>query len=93
MPWIYLPFGDRIHSKLHWHFQIKCVLTLIVIGPYEKFITGNGSCAVSIHGANTYPFIDSHLESLQRDIDEVARKYSGGLIGQWGLIESISDNP
>jgi nucleoredoxin len=81
MPWLALPFGDRIWSKLHRHFQIKCVPTLIVIGPDGKFITDDGSCAVSIHGAKAYPFTDSHLASLQREMDEVAEKYSGGWIG------------
>jgi nucleoredoxin len=69
MPWLVLPFGDRIRSKLHQHFQIKCVQTLIVIGPYGKFITYDGNCVVLIHGAKDYPFIDSHLSSLQREMD------------------------
>jgi len=64
MAWLALPFGDRIWSKLHRHFQIKCVPTLIFIGTYLKFIIDDGSCAVSIHGAKAYPFTDSHLAIL-----------------------------
>jgi hypothetical protein len=46
-----------------------------------KFITNDGSCVVSIHGAKAYPFTDSRLVSLQREMDEVEENYSGGWIG------------
>jgi nucleoredoxin len=74
VPWLDLPFGDKIWSKLHRHYQIKCFPTLIVIVQDGKFITYYGSCAVSIHGAKAYPFTDSHLASLEREMDEVAEK-------------------
>jgi nucleoredoxin len=86
MPWLALPFGDRVRSKLNWHFQIKCVPTLIFIGPDGNFITYDDICTMSIHGPKAFSFNDSHLSILQRDMDEVTEKYNGGLIGLQGLI-------
>jgi len=67
--------------KLQGNFQIKCVPTLIFMDLDGKFITNDGSCVVSIHGAKAYPFTDIRLVSLQREMDEVEENYSGGWIG------------
>ena len=54
---------------------------MIVIGTDGKFITDDGNCVVLIHGAKDYPFTNSHLKILQREMDEIAEKYSRGWIG------------
>lgn len=58
MPWLALPFGDKTGKDLLLLFHVRHIPSLVVIGPDGKTVTEDAKDAVSIHGAEAYPFTD-----------------------------------
>uniref|UniRef100_A0A0D6QVY9 protein-disulfide reductase n=1 Tax=Araucaria cunninghamii TaxID=56994 RepID=A0A0D6QVY9_ARACU len=75
MPWLALPFGDKVKKDLGHYFQINGIPTLIIIGPDGKTVTTDGRNIVSVYGAKAYPFTDARLADLQKEIEEQVEKW------------------
>lgn len=71
MPWLALPFGDKTGKDLLLLFHVRHIPSLVVIGPDGKTVTEDAKDAVSIHGAEAYPFTDAHLERLDNKMEEL----------------------
>eukprot|EP01018_Ginkgo_biloba_P027560 Gb_39281 [translate_table: standard] len=74
MPWLALPYGDKLKKDLNKFFRVEGIPTLIVIGPDGKTVTTDARSLVSRHGAKAYPFTTERLEKLQKEIEESAGK-------------------
>ncbi|KAH9305975.1 hypothetical protein KI387_010379, partial [Taxus chinensis] len=74
MPWLALPFGDKTEKDLSHHFLKEGIPTLIVIGPDGKTVTDDAISAVSIFGAEAYPFTALQIGKLQKKIEDLAEK-------------------
>ncbi|KAL6351313.1 hypothetical protein AAG906_035105 [Vitis piasezkii] len=55
MPWLALPFKDRICKKLARYFELSALPTLVVIGPDGKTLHSNVAEAIQEHGIQAYP--------------------------------------
>ncbi|KAH9291533.1 hypothetical protein KI387_043278 [Taxus chinensis] len=75
MPWLALPFRDKIKKDLSCYFHVKGIPSLVIIGPDGKTVAANARDIVSVHGAKAYPFTDSRLAELQKEIEELAEKW------------------
>ncbi|XP_057844342.2 probable nucleoredoxin 1-2 isoform X2 [Cryptomeria japonica] len=74
MPWLALPFRDKVEKDLSRHFHTEGIPTLIVIGPDGKTMTDDAISAVSVFGAEAYPFTTLQIEKLQKEIEDLAGK-------------------
>jgi len=74
LPWLALPFADKTKKDLSALFRVRSIPSLIVVGPDGKTVTDNARSAVSTHGAKAYPFTDAHLESLEKEIEQIVEK-------------------
>ncbi|TJX53851.1 redoxin domain-containing protein, partial [Soehngenia saccharolytica] len=72
MPWLALPFGDKVKKDLSRYFRIKSIPSLLIIGPDGKTVTTDGKNIVSVHGAKAYPFTDARLIELQKEKEAAA---------------------
>ncbi|XP_057813851.2 probable nucleoredoxin 1 [Cryptomeria japonica] len=75
MPWLALPFGDKVKKDLSRYFHIKSIPSLVIVGPDGKTVTTYATNIVSAHGAKAYPFTDARLVELQKEIEAAAEKY------------------
>ena len=74
LPWLALPFADKTKKDLLALFPVRSIPSLIVVGPDGKTVIDNARSAVSTHGAKAYPFTDSHLERLEKEIEQMVEK-------------------
>lgn len=74
MPWLAYPFGDKTKKDLSKLFRVRGIPSLIVIGPDGKIVTENARTLLSTHGAKAYPFTDAHIESLEKEMEELVEK-------------------
>ncbi|XP_028784615.1 probable nucleoredoxin 2 [Neltuma alba] len=75
MPWLALPFGDPEIKRLVRHFDVQGIPTLVILGPDGKTITRNGRNLINLYQENAYPFTDSRVELLEKQLEEEAKDY------------------
>ncbi|CAK9163494.1 unnamed protein product [Ilex paraguariensis] len=61
MPWLALPFKDKLCGKLIRYFELRGLPTLVVIGPDGKTLNPNVAELIEEHGAEAYPFTPDKL--------------------------------
>ncbi|XP_062110319.1 probable nucleoredoxin 1 [Humulus lupulus] len=64
IPWLALPFKDKIIEKLVRYFELSTIPTLVIIGPDGKTVSSNVAEIVEDHGIDAYPFTPEKLASL-----------------------------
>lgn len=64
MPWLSLPFHDKICEKLARRFELRGIPTLVIIGPDGKTLAPNVTDLVEEHGFEAYPFTPETLAKL-----------------------------
>ncbi|TYJ49141.1 hypothetical protein E1A91_A01G114000v1 [Gossypium mustelinum] len=74
MPWLALPFGDPIIRTLAKYFDVQGIPCLIIIGPDGKTVTKQGRNLINLYQENAYPFTDAKLESLEKEMEEEAKR-------------------
>ncbi|KAK5845157.1 hypothetical protein PVK06_001311 [Gossypium arboreum] len=74
MPWLALPFGDPIIITLAKYFDVQGIPCLIIIGPDGKTVTKQGRNLINLYQENAYPFTDAKLESLEKEMEEEAKR-------------------
>merc|ERR1711915_49463 len=67
MPWLALPFEDKIQKKLFRYFQVKATPTLIVLGPDGKTVQMEALGLIQDYGIQAYPFTEERLKELQAE--------------------------
>ncbi|KAF3431258.1 hypothetical protein FNV43_RR25988 [Rhamnella rubrinervis] len=73
MPWLALPYDDeRIESLKLW-FDIKELPRVVVIGPCGRTVTTEALYMISVHGAKAFPFDETHLLSLRKELTTLPR--------------------
>ncbi|GLJ20352.1 hypothetical protein SUGI_0369580 [Cryptomeria japonica] len=75
MPWLALPFGDKVKKDLSQYFQIRGIPSLIMIGPDGKTVRKDGATIVRVHGAKAYPFTDACVAVLNKELEAAVEKY------------------
>ncbi|XP_059075687.1 probable nucleoredoxin 1 [Cryptomeria japonica] len=75
MPWLALPFGDKVKEDLSRYFSIKGIPSLVIVGPDGKTVTTDARNLLSVHGAKAYPFTDARLVELEKEMEVAAKKY------------------
>ncbi|KAL6351644.1 hypothetical protein AAG906_040998 [Vitis piasezkii] len=73
MPWLALPFKDRICKKLARYFELSALPTLVVIGPDGKTLHSNVAEAIQEHGIQAYPFTPEKFAELE-EIEKAKRE-------------------
>ncbi|CAN0847952.1 Probable nucleoredoxin 2 [Linum grandiflorum] len=73
MPWLALPFGDPNIKTLAKHFDVQGIPCLVILGPDGKTITTNGRSLINLYQDSAFPFTESKVESLEREMDEEAK--------------------
>ncbi|CAL1383827.1 unnamed protein product [Linum trigynum] len=73
MPWLALPFGDSNIKTLAKHFDVQGIPCLVILGPDGKTITTNGRSLINLYQENAFPFTDSKVEFLEKQMDEEAK--------------------
>lgn len=64
MPWLAVPFKDKVIEKLTRYFELSTLPTLVVIGPDGKTLNSNAAELVEEHGVDAYPFSPERLAEL-----------------------------
>ncbi|KAL6878464.1 hypothetical protein ACP4OV_012634 [Aristida adscensionis] len=67
MPWLAIPHGDKMCDKLLRYFELRCIPTLVLIGPDGKTLNSNIADIIEDHGFDAwegFPFDDEKLEIL-----------------------------
>ncbi|KAJ7957912.1 Thioredoxin, nucleoredoxin [Quillaja saponaria] len=72
MPWLALPFGDPSIKNLAKHFDVQGIPCLIILAPDGKTVTKQGRNLINLYQENAYPFTDTKLEQLEKQMDEEA---------------------
>ncbi|CAN1824714.1 Probable nucleoredoxin 2, partial [Linum perenne] len=73
MPWLALPFGDPNIKTLAKHFDVQGIPCLVILGPDGKTITTNGRSLINLYQDSAFPFTESKVEMLERQMDEEAK--------------------
>lgn len=73
MPWLALPFGDDEIKNLARYFDVQGIPCLVILGPDGKTITRHGRSLINLYQENAYPFTDSKVEMLEKQIEEEAK--------------------
>ncbi|KAI9109162.1 hypothetical protein K1719_019785 [Acacia pycnantha] len=82
MPWLALPFGEPEIRELARHFDVQAIPTLVILGPNGKTITRNGRNLINLYQENAYPFTNSKVEFLEKQLEEEAK----GLPSVWNVV-------
>lgn len=64
MPWLAIPFKDKICDKLVRYFELDSIPTLVVIGSDGKTLNSNVAELIEEHGIEAYPFSPEKLEEI-----------------------------
>ncbi|KAG5017214.1 hypothetical protein AAZX31_08G276400 [Glycine max] len=64
VPWLSLPFKDKICGKLARYFELSTLPTLVIIGPDGKTLHSNVAEAIEDHGVAAYPFTPEKFAEL-----------------------------
>ncbi|TKY58652.1 nucleoredoxin 1 [Spatholobus suberectus] len=64
VPWLSLPFKDKICVKLAQYFELSTLPTLVIIGPDGKTLHPNVAEAIEEHGIAAYPFTPEKFAEL-----------------------------
>lgn len=64
MPWLALPYQDKICVKLARYFKLSALPTLAIIGPDGKTVHSNVVGAIEEHGVSAYPFTPAKFSEL-----------------------------
>eukprot|EP00252_Welwitschia_mirabilis_P001358 TRINITY_DN1123_c0_g1_i1.p1 TRINITY_DN1123_c0_g1~~TRINITY_DN1123_c0_g1_i1.p1 ORF type:complete len:579 (+),score=110.09 TRINITY_DN1123_c0_g1_i1:346-2082(+) len=76
MPWLALPFDDEERkADISRVLQVMTIPSLIVAAPGGKFISFDTVSAVSMYGSRAYPFTETSLENLKKEIHDQAMKF------------------
>ena len=70
IPFLAVPFKDKICEKLAHYFELRRIPTLVIIGSDGKTVNSNAAELVEDHGIQAYPFTPEKLEELA----EIERK-------------------
>lgn len=73
MPWLALPFGDPEIKNLARHFDVQGIPCLVIIGPDGKTITEHGRNLINLYQENAFPFTDTKVELLEKQLEEEAK--------------------
>nr|CAD1827387.1 unnamed protein product [Ananas comosus var. bracteatus] len=66
MPWLAVPFKDRIIDRLVRYFELETVPTLVIIGSDGKTLHANAAELVEEYGIDAYPFSPEKLGRLSK---------------------------
>lgn len=69
VPWLSLPFKDKICAKLARYFELSTLPTLVIIGPDGKTLHPSVAEAIEEHGVASYPFTPEKFAEL----DEITK--------------------
>ncbi|KAH9319316.1 hypothetical protein KI387_021085 [Taxus chinensis] len=65
MPWLALPYRDRVSKNLSRYFEVEGIPTLIVLGPDGKTLQTEAVEMVMEHGVQVYPFTKEKLDEIK----------------------------
>ncbi|XP_044471958.1 probable nucleoredoxin 3 [Mangifera indica] len=68
MPWLAIPYEDRMRQDLCRIFKIKGIPALVLIGPDGKTINTNGKDIISLYGAKAFPFTESRINEIKASL-------------------------
>ncbi|XXG40721.1 hypothetical protein AAC387_Pa01g1369 [Persea americana] len=71
IPFLAVPFKDKVCEKLARYFELSMLPTLVIIGSDGKTVNSNVAEHVEVHGIQAYPFTPEKLEELE----EIERKW------------------
>ncbi|XP_028796235.1 probable nucleoredoxin 1 [Neltuma alba] len=69
VPWLALPYKDKICVKLARYFELSALPTLVIIGPNGKTLHSNVVKTIKKHGVSAYPFTPEKFAELS-EIEE-----------------------
>ncbi|KAK4263201.1 hypothetical protein QN277_028649 [Acacia crassicarpa] len=64
VPWLALPYKDKICVKIARYFRLSALPTLVIIGPDGKTVHSNVAKAIEAHGVAAYPFTPEKFAEL-----------------------------
>ncbi|RWW34324.1 hypothetical protein GW17_00000924 [Ensete ventricosum] len=64
MPWLAIPYKDKICDKLVRYFELASIPTLVIIGSDGKTLNSNVAELIEEHGIEAYPFSPEKLEEI-----------------------------
>ncbi|KAF4366127.1 hypothetical protein F8388_014845 [Cannabis sativa] len=66
IPWLALPYKDKIIEKLvrYFEFDVSDIPTLVILGPDGKTVNSDANELVEEHGIDAYPFTQERIAAL-----------------------------
>lgn len=65
MPWLGIPFKDKLREKLGRYFELKGLPTLVVIGVDGKTVNSNAVELIEDYGTESFPFTSEKFKELE----------------------------
>ncbi|KAG0471033.1 hypothetical protein HPP92_015579 [Vanilla planifolia] len=66
MPWLGIPFRDKLCEKLVQYFELADLPTLVIIGANGKTVNANAAELVEDYGVEAYPFNSKKVKELRK---------------------------
>ncbi|KAF3431260.1 hypothetical protein FNV43_RR25990 [Rhamnella rubrinervis] len=67
LPWLALPFNNKVSEKLARYFDLRTLPTLVIIGPNGKTLRSNAVELIEDYGSEGYPFTSERLTQVAED--------------------------
>lgn len=64
MPWLALPFNNKVSERLARYFDLRTLPTLVIIGPSGKTLIPNAVELIEDHGSEAFPFTRERLAEV-----------------------------
>lgn len=72
MPWLALPYNDKLKRSLAQYFDLQGIPQFVIIGPDGKTVTTGGRGLISSLGANAFPFTPERIAEVKESFDAKA---------------------
>ncbi|KAJ4763433.1 Kinase C-like zinc finger protein [Rhynchospora pubera] len=70
MPWLAIPYNDKIRHDLSRIFDVKWIPTLIILGAEGNVISRDGRVMITRYGPAAFPFTEKRVKEVEGTLEE-----------------------